>query len=235
MKNIKEIIKILLQTFPQTYSEELGIDLKSKKEGEIFNWFLASILFAHRIGENIAKKTYTEFKGEKLLTPEKMLDAGWDELVRVLDNGGYVRYDFSTASALLEIMKKLKADYGSLTKLHEQSKDQKDLEDMLKEFKRVGPTTVNIFLRELRDIWKAEPLPSKFTVIAANNLELIKTKDPDKALNQLKKVWRKNKIKNKTFSNFETALLRLGKDYCNKNKCKICRLQTICPLKKKGL
>jgi len=226
-------VKLLLEIFPQTYSEELGIDLKSKKPEDIFKWFLASILFAHRISETIAKKTYKEFEKEGLITSKRILDAGWNELVRVLDNGGYVRYDFSTATALLAIMKQLEVEYGSLENLYKQAKNQKDLEEKLEEFPRVGPVTVNIFLRELRDVWKVDPLPSKFTIIAARKLKLIKSSNPEKALKELKEICSKSRAKEKTFANFETALLRLGKDYCNKNKCKICSLAKLCTIKKK--
>ncbi|MDI6806663.1 MAG: hypothetical protein QMD14_02495 [Candidatus Aenigmarchaeota archaeon] len=225
---MKEKIKALLQLFPQSYSEELGIDLKFKGPSEIFKWFLASILFAHRIPENIAKSTFKEFEKEGVITPEKILSTGWEGLVSILDAGKYVRYDFSTASTLLDIMKKLKEKYGSLDNLSRQAKNQKELEEKLQEFKRVGPTTVNIFLRELRDIWDVDPLPSKFTIVAGSNLGLVKSKSPTKVLEELKEIWEKNKIKNKTFVNFETALLRLGKNYCLKNKCKICNLKQFC-------
>jgi endonuclease III len=205
---VEDVIKVLLKVFPKTYSEELGIDLKSKKPKEIFKWFLASVLFGHRISETIAKNTYREFKKEKLLSPEAILDAGWDELVRVLDNGGYVRYDFSTASALLDIMRTLKENYGSLKKLYEKSKDSKDLEAKLQEFKRVGPTTVNIFLRELRAIWpKADPKVSRFAKLAAKNLRI-----------DLKKFDKKSG----KFIHLESALLRLGKNFCSKGKCRTC-------------
>jgi hypothetical protein len=39
------------------YSEELGIDLGKNDEGELFKWFLASILFGARISETIAKNS----------------------------------------------------------------------------------------------------------------------------------------------------------------------------------
>ncbi len=209
-----KVIKALIEKFPKTYSEELEINLKSKKPKEIFKWFLASILFGHRIFESIAKNTYREFEKERLLSPEAILDAGWDELVRVLDNGGYVRYDFSTATALLEIMKGLKEKYGSIEKLYEKSKDSKDLEKRLQEFKRIGPTTVNIFLRELRVIWpKADPKISRFVKLAAKNLKINLQKFN-------KKTWK--------FVKLEAALLRLGKDFCWKKKCKICEFKKFC-------
>jgi hypothetical protein len=79
-------------------------------------------------------------------------------LVKILDDGGYVRYDFSTATKLLNLVKQLQEKYGSLTELHRQAKDTRDLEGKLMQFKGIGPVTTNIFLRELRTVWeKADP------------------------------------------------------------------------------
>jgi len=83
------------------FSTELGINLEKGKETEIFKWFLACLLFGKPIQQEVAKRTYFEFQKEGLLTPEKILKAGWDKLVKVLDKGHYVRYDFSTAAKLL--------------------------------------------------------------------------------------------------------------------------------------
>lgn len=231
---MKQKIKLLLQTFPQTYSEELGINLKSKSPKEIFKWFLASILFGKPIRESSAIKTYKEFKKHRVLTPEKILEAGWHGLVDILDAGSYTRYDFSTADKLLEVMKNL-GKCGYLIKIYENSANEEDLKTRIKSLgKGIGDVTLNIFLRELRGIWKVKPLPSRFTITAARNLRLIKSENPGKALKELKKAWLRNKVKNKSFVNFETALLRLGKDFCRKNKCKICRFSEFCPLKNKG-
>ena len=131
------------------YSRDLGIDLKSGREEEIFKWFLACLLFGKPIQQEVAKRTYFEFEKEKILTPEKILKAGWDKLVGILDRGYYVRYDFSTATKLLEICKELKEKYGSLKNLIKVSKNKKDLAKRLQEFKGIGPVTTRIFLREL--------------------------------------------------------------------------------------
>ena len=56
------------------------------------------MLFAKRISVEIAKRTFRIIYEEELDTPEKILNAGWDKLVEILDIGGYVRYDFSTAT-----------------------------------------------------------------------------------------------------------------------------------------
>ena len=113
----------------QSYSEELGLDLTRSEDR--FKWFLVSILFAKRISAEIAKKTYRRFEEEQLNTPERILAAGWDRLVEVLDSGGYVRYDFSTALNLLKIMEDLKEKYEDLEELHRKSNSPKDLERRL--------------------------------------------------------------------------------------------------------
>jgi len=133
------------------YSENLGIDLKSGKEKELFKWFLASLLFGKPIQQEVAKKTYFEFEKHAILSAQEILKAGWDKLVEILDNGHYVRYDFSTATKLLEISKELKRRYGSLGELLRQSKNRGDLETRLQEFKGIGPVTARIFLRELKN------------------------------------------------------------------------------------
>ncbi|MBM4056353.1 MAG: hypothetical protein FJ264_17110 [Planctomycetes bacterium] len=233
MENVKNTIKKLISVLGGRFSEELGIDLSKGISTEIFKWFLASKLFGARIGTNIAIKTYKEFERHGVLSPEKILETGWDGLVRILDDGGYARYDFSTATKLLEIMKDLKKFYhGDLNKLHEMADDEDDLEDLLKGLgKGIGDVTVNIFLRELRSVWKrANPFPSELVILAARNLGFIsQTEEP---LSALKKIWLAHTIKGKDFSDFEAALLRLGKDFCKKRKCDKCPMGEECGCKK---
>jgi endonuclease III len=186
-----------------TYPEELGLNLL--KPEDRFKWFLASVLFAKRISTEIAKKTYLQFEGEELTAPEKILAAGWDRLVEVLDSGGYVRYDFSTATNLLGIMKDLKEKYGDLETLHAESDGPRNLESHLQEFKGVGPVGVNIFLRELRGIWRnAEPNPSKKAAETAQKIGLVRIEP------------------------YESALVRINLEYCKKHKCTECPVRKHC-------
>ncbi|MBS7615140.1 hypothetical protein KEJ18_05355 [Candidatus Bathyarchaeota archaeon] len=175
------------------------------KPEDRFKWFLASILFAKRISAEIAKKTFRKFEEAGLTTADSILDAGWDRLVEVLDSGGYVRYDFSTASNLITIMKDLKEKYGDLEKIHQQSNSPDDLEKRLIEFKGIGPVCVNIFLRELRRKWeKAKPKPSKMAIETAQKIGL------------------------KDIEIYESALVRLNLEYCKKRRCLNCLVQNHC-------
>jgi endonuclease III-like uncharacterized protein len=187
------------------YSEELGLNL-SRPEGR-FKWFLASLLFAKRISTEISKRTFRRFEAEGIVTPEAIIEAGWDKLVEMLDSGGYVRYDFSTATKLLEIAEALKERYGSLEDLYSQAKDSRDLERMLLEFKGIGPVTINIFLRELRQVWKkANPQPSDIAKRTAAKLGL----------------------KQADVVSMESPLVRLSLEFCKRRRCTSCPVRDSC-------
>ena len=134
-------------------AQELGIDLSSKQETDYFKWFLACLLFGKPIQQEVAKQTYFEFVKEGLTSPEAILHAGWDKLVEVLDRGHYVRYDFSTATKLLDVSKTLKETYGSLTNLVQQAQSIDELSSRLQAFKGIGPKTTEIFLRDMAPIF----------------------------------------------------------------------------------
>jgi endonuclease III len=134
-------------------SEQLGINLVSGKEEELFKWFLVCLLYGKPIQQEIAERAYFRLVQEKLLSPEAVLRTGWDKLVRFLDDAHYVRYDFSTAAKLLEVCEQLKERYGTLTQLMAQARTVSELRARLQEFKHVGPLTARIFCRELAPIW----------------------------------------------------------------------------------
>jgi endonuclease III len=131
-------------------ARELRIDLASGTERELFKWFLACLLFGKPIQREVAGRAYAELAQAGLVTPRAILDAGWDRLVAVLDRGHYVRFDYSTATKLLEVSRALLERYGSLTQLIRQARSRSDLAHRLQEFKGVGPTTTRIFLRDVR-------------------------------------------------------------------------------------
>jgi len=190
-----------------SYSQELGLNLG--REEDRFKWFLASFLFSKRISSQTAKRTFREFEKEGIATSESILEAGWDKLVEILDSGGYVRYDFSTASNLLEIASSLKERYGSLESVHAQARDSQDLERKLLGFKGVGPTTVNIFLRELKGVWeKANPALSPVAKEVASKLGLRQEESEP--------------------SRVHSALVRIGLEFCKARKCSACPVREEC-------
>lgn len=228
----RETVRLLVDRFGQRYSDLLGIRVEGGESGEVFKWFLVSVLFGAPISEAAVIKTYRCFEGRGVVTPRRIVETGWDGLVEILDEGSYTRYDFKTADKLLAVMGSLMANYrGDLNLLHGQSRDSRDLEERLKALgKGVGDVTVGIFLRELRGVWaKADPRPTPLVVLAAKNLGIVESEEPAKAQEGLKAFWRESGVPGKAFVNLETALLRVGKDLCRRMRCGQCPLRPGCP------
>ena len=196
-------LKEFVKRYGEPYSKRLGIDLTAGRSGEVFKWFLASILYGKPIRESSATKTYKCFEKRRILSPERILQTGWDGLVSILDEGGYTRYDFSTATKLLDVAGKLMERYGgNLNRLHEAASDSRDLEARIMALgKGLGPTTTSIFLRDMRTIWsKADPEPTPLVRQAQKSL----------GIKDLESYAKRSKI---DLVQLETALLRLAKDF----------------------
>ena len=197
------------------YATALGINLAGPDAAERFKWFLAAVLYGTRISELLANRTWREFAARSVLSPQCMIDTGWDGLVVILDAGGYTRYDYKTATKLLAVCTALLHDYdGTLDNLHGAAADSHDLEIRLKALgKGIGDTTVDIFLRELRGIWtKAKPPLSPLAFIAAQAHGYLRpgTKAADQALPRLQQVWTGEGQAAADFADFEAALVREG-------------------------
>ena len=205
----------LVQSHGGCYATTLGIDLAKRNTAERFKWFLAAILYGARISEMLAARTWREFAARDVLTPQSIIETGWDGLVAILDAGGYVRYDYKTATKLLSVCTALMQDYGgNLDALHKAAADARDLETRLKVLgKGIGETTVAIFLRELRGIWaKAEPPLSPLAIAAAQALGYLRSDvvSSERALSKLKKLWATSGKPAAQFADFESALVREG-------------------------
>lgn len=135
-------------------AKELGIDI-TEGDGELFKWFIASFLFGKRIQQGIAAQAYQVIVVKHARdTPRKLCNCSWRELVSMLGEAHYVRYDESTAERLLKLCNRLNSEYdGKLGTLHEQSESREELEKRLAEFEGVGPKTIEIFMREAAKVW----------------------------------------------------------------------------------
>jgi len=139
----------------QVTARDLGLNVASGDEKELFKWFIASFLFGKRIQQDIAVDTYRVIvEKHDRDTPRKLCNCSWQELVDMLGEGNYTRYDESTADRLLELCKKLNDEYGGeVSQIHQASENRKELEQRLGEFKGIGPKTVEIFMREAAERW----------------------------------------------------------------------------------
>ena len=105
------------------------------------------------IQAEIAERAYQRLLAEHLTSPDAILKAGWDKLVILLDQAHYVRYDFSTATKLLDVCQELKRRYHTITNLLAHASTPADLSFKLQEFKHIGPVTARIFLQGVDPVW----------------------------------------------------------------------------------
>ncbi|HYA69556.1 MAG TPA: hypothetical protein VED63_12570 [Acidimicrobiales bacterium] len=134
------------------FSTALGIDLEAG-EVEIERWFLAATLFGARIPTTIAERAF-HVLDEAGVTVATAREFSWEDLVALLDRGGYARYDYKTATRLQKLCDALGERYGGrVCAIPARAATSAELESALDALPGWGPVTVGVFLRELRGIW----------------------------------------------------------------------------------
>lgn len=203
----KEPVRLLLAQ--KTYPELLGLDVRDP--GDWFPWFVAASLFAKPISAATARTTAQLLLREGIRTPAAIERRGWDGLVTILDLGGYVRYDFSTATKLLAIAAALPGN--RLRDILRNASTADDVATRLRDIKGVGPKTVAIFLRELRGVG-GPPVPvSEEARAAARRLHL--------GLEGLRLGGREQ-------SRLESVLVRTWVEHCKRGRWQGCPAGSAC-------
>lgn len=135
-------------------ARDLAIDLKNGGEVALFKWFIASFLMGKRIQADIAVQAYRVIVDQHGCdTPRKLASQSHRQLVAMLGQAHYVRYDESTAARLTKLANKLTEEYaGKIGEIHGRSEGRGEFEKRLGEFDGVGPKTVEIFMREAGEV-----------------------------------------------------------------------------------
>lgn len=144
----------LLETCGRTYADEAGVR-PADKPAPLYQLLVLSVLLSTRIKAGIAVAAARELFSAGCRTPRGMLDASWQDRVDALGRGHYVRYDESTASALGEGAQLLLDRYrGDLRRIRQAAGgDLPELERLLQDVPRLGPTGTAIFCREAQMVW----------------------------------------------------------------------------------
>ena len=143
-------------------AHDLKIDLVNTNEEGLFKWLVASFLMGKRIQAQIAAEAYRVIvEKHQRDTPRKLAHSTHRELVAMLGEAHYVRYDETTSERLLALAHKLNNEYaGKVSNIVDASVDRLDFETRLIAFEGIGPKTVEIFMREVTRVilWDAKAM-----------------------------------------------------------------------------
>ena len=138
----------------RTDASDLGLDLSSDDDAELFRWLVACLLFGARISQEIAASAFRTLDGDGVLTPAKLAGASEKHLVALLDEARYTRYDDSKAAELVKLGHDVQERHGGrLSRLPEGARTTKEVSERLQEFIGIGPVAAEIFLRDAPAAW----------------------------------------------------------------------------------
>jgi hypothetical protein len=168
------VTRNLLKHAGTTYADEAGIRLKDQPM-PLFQLLTLSMLASKPIDATIAMRAARELFSAGMRTPPAVLGAERTDMISAFGRAHYVRYDESSATRLADIAADVRDEYdGDLRELATRSDhDVKAAARLLKQFKGIGDTGADIFLREVQDVWTwARPYFDKRAVTTARELGL---------------------------------------------------------------
>jgi hypothetical protein len=150
----KQLVRRVLKAGGTTYADEAGIRINDKPM-PLFQLLVLCMLASKPIDAALAMRGARELFKAGLRTPKAILAADRHTIIDAFGRGHYVRYDESSATRLTEMAQRVRDEYsGDLREIA--SRSQRDVgkaKRMLKEFKGIGDTGVDIYLREVQDVW----------------------------------------------------------------------------------
>ncbi|MQA08452.1 MAG: endonuclease [Pseudonocardiaceae bacterium] len=194
-------VRALLDNAGQTYATEAGIEI-ADKPAPLYRLAVLSLLLSTRIKAGIAVSAARELSA--FGTPQRMLDASWQQRVDTLGRGHYVRYDESTATALGEGAQLLLDEYrGDLRRMREQANgDVGEFRGLLCRLPKIGPVGAHIFCREVQQVW-----PELRPYLDAKALDGAKAMDLPADAKELAKL-----VSEDDLARFAAALVRVALD-----------------------
>lgn len=195
------IVRVLLETYGQTFASELGIRIERNTPSPLFRLLCAALLYSARIRADIAARATRALATEGWTTAQKLADSTWQQRTAVLNAAGYARYDERTATMLGEAADRVLTKYGGdLRRLREAAgHNPGDERRRLKAFKGIGNVGADIFCRDTQLVWdELYPFADRLALATANRLGL---PDTTKGLARL--------VEPNRFPNLVAALVRV--------------------------
>jgi endonuclease III len=154
MDQHKRVVRQLLKVAGTTYAAEADVRIGDKPM-PLFQLLVLCMLASKPIDATIAMRAGHELFSDGLKTPKAVLDAERQTMIEAFGRAHYARYDESSATRLTEMAQRVVDDYsGDLREIPRRtSNNVAAAKQMLKQLKGIGDTGVDIFLREVQDVW----------------------------------------------------------------------------------
>jgi hypothetical protein len=119
----------------------------------LFQLLVLCMLASKPIDATIAMQAARELFGAGLKTPKSVLAANRQTMIEAFGRAHYARYDESSATRLADIATAVRDEYGGDLRGLADTRDIATAKRLLKQFKGIGDTGADIFLREVQDVW----------------------------------------------------------------------------------
>jgi endonuclease III len=174
MDQPERVARRLLKVAGTTYAAEAGIRINDKPM-PLFQLLVLCMLASKPIDAAIAMGAARELFRAGLRTPKAVLASDRGTMISAFGRAHYVRYDESSATRLTDMGERVRDEYGGdLRAIAGASKqDVGAAKRMLKQFKGIGDTGADIYLREVQDVWTwVRPYFDERAIDAAKQLGL---------------------------------------------------------------
>jgi len=146
-------LEALLAGAPGRISMRMGIDVDGGPR-EVERWFLGASLIGTRISVSIVIRTYRVLDAHGISEIGHVRGCRRSRLIRLLDEGGFARYDERTATRLGKLAETAGKRFPN--GIHAWGASVRSMHGLTVELDALpgwGPVTVHAFLRELRGTW----------------------------------------------------------------------------------
>ncbi|VBA39214.1 hypothetical protein LAUMK136_02868 [Mycobacterium attenuatum] len=164
----------LLEVAGTSYAAEAGIRIDDKPM-PLFQLLVLCMLASKPIDASIAMRAARELFKAGLRTPKAVLAAPRQAMIDAFGRAHYVRYDESSATRLTDMAQRVRDEFGGdLREIARRSDhDPATAKRIIKQFKGIGDTGADIYLREVQDVWTwARPYFDDRATAAAKELGL---------------------------------------------------------------
>ena len=222
---------VLVTRLGGSYPRILGIRLASGDSDEVFKWFIAAILLGAPVRADRAIAAYSALDAHFLLGPTELAAVSQATLAGLLTGAGVHAYARRVALTLHLVAESIADEYDNdINRLHFFAGDASDLMGRLGSLgSGLSRRAVGVFLREMCGVWEKVPQNlNSMALYAAHNLGFAGLQRSSAFADELRDLWEKAAQGERTFADFEAALMRLGENYCSMGRCVSCPMVKLC-------